>query len=116
MRKVCFYIGHGVEVRYFLLSGIVQELENRNIQCCLLLRKEIISPVLDEYIYKYNIKTIYLTFTNEDIVPSSFENYFRSIRNARKRIKNIPIYSHFAGNLGNPRKYDKIIISIHYIR
>jgi hypothetical protein len=109
MRKVGLYIGHGVEVRYFLLSGISDALIARDVEVCLIIRPEIQSVTLQKYVDQYKINVLRTDFSEKGVKPAPFEKYIRAARNARKRYLNIPLYSHFGGNIDRKRSFDFVM-------
>lgn len=102
--KVGFYINHGVEVRYFILSGLL-DLIRKNFDVCFY-TNDVYSKTLDNYAVKYNIKVKILPINK--ISKPKFESYLRTFTNARKRSNNISIYNHF-GNLPPEKFYDGLL-------
>jgi hypothetical protein len=105
MKKVGFYINNGIEVRYFLLSGLA-DLLRKTYDICLLVN-ETHSKVLEEYALKYQIET--LTLPEVIIKPPRWEKYIRSFTNSRKRAQNVAIYSHHGANYTDKRRYDILV-------
>lgn len=109
MGKIGFYINHGVEVRYFLLSGLA-DLYKGTDEVCLYVHDNH-SEVLKEYSLKYNVVVKVLPEIN--VNKSSFERFQRAFTNARKRANDVAIYNHF-GLLSSPKFYD-IFFKIPFI-
>lgn len=103
MKKVGFYINHGVEVRYFLLSGLLDQVRKTN-KVCLYIHEEH-SEILESYKQEYKVEVKVLPFGVAK--RARFEGYIRSFTNARKRGNDVSIYSHF-GLISKSRFYDEI--------
>ena len=103
MKKVGFYINHGVEVRYFLLSGLLDEVRKTN-KVCLYIHEEH-SEILEKYKleYKVEVKVLPIGVAKR----ARYEGFIRSFTNARKRGNDVSIYSHF-GLISKSRFYDKV--------
>jgi hypothetical protein len=111
-----FYIGHGVEARHFLLSGLVDKALEKG-KVVLFTRKKINSPFLDYYVNNLDVETVSVN----DISPNKSSVFIggiiRALRNSRKRLNKVSIYSHFGGATNKIRKYDFLTGNdfIHYI-
>lgn len=108
MAKHLFYISQGVEVRYFLLSGLT-DLLKANSEVALLIDENNDSPILKKYIKQFDIETIVLPLQQFNINIWKYESYIRTMRNARKRVDNSPIFKHFGGNANQSKWYDKLL-------
>lgn len=97
-KRVGIYVGHGVEMRHFVLSGLTRELEKQRCEVVLLLDKSIESSFFQEYIDKYNLKTILLDTQLANYPASKWEGRLRSMRDARKRYSDEPKYRHYGGS------------------
>jgi len=93
MSKIGFYIGHGVEVRYFLLSGFTEFVRQQN-QVVLLIRENIDSLFFDEYIKEFKVDVIRLPVIKPNKTSIFLAQLIRSFRNSRKRLTKNKIYSH----------------------
>jgi len=103
LEKVGFYIYHGVEVRYFLLSGLVDEIRREN-DVCLYIHQEP-SIILEDYAREYKVQ---LKLIPVEIGETpKFEGYLRAFTNSRKRINDVSIYSHF-GYTTTSKFYDSL--------
>lgn len=101
MSKVAFYLLHGLEVRHFLLSGLLEKEAELN-EVVLLMGEKIESPLLQEYLSNFKIDLTYLPVTEIKKSGFTIEAGIRSIRDARKRRKQLGIYHHFKkGAKGN---------------
>lgn len=99
MGKVAFYIGHGVEVRHYLISGLLDAVRETK-SVVLVVDEQLESNTLKEYLVFYKVPILRMPkLVNSK--PSFFiEGVIRAIRDARKRHKKIGIYRHF-GEVGN---------------
>jgi hypothetical protein len=102
--KIGFYINHGLEVRYYLLSGLL-DLCRKDYEVCFY-TNSINSKVLIDYTLKYKVEVKVLPI--HKIPKPKFEAYLRSFTNARKRANNVEIYNHF-GALPPKRFYDFLL-------
>lgn len=100
MSKIGFYIGHGVEVRHFLLSGFIEFVKQKN-QVVLLIRENIDSPFFDEYIKEFEIDVIRLPSLKPNKTSVFLAQLTRSFRNSRKKLTANKIYSHFESSNNN---------------
>lgn len=111
-----FYIGHGIEARHFLLSGLVDKAMEKG-KVILFTRKDINSPFLDYYVSNLDLEIVGIN----DISPNKFSVFIggiiRALRNSRKRLNKVSIYSHFGGTTNKIRQYDFLTGNylIHYI-
>jgi len=93
-RKYAFLINHGVEVRHFILSGLLQQVQATN-DACILVRQEINSPALNEYISQYHVEAVRLPFSSNLKKRHRLEAYITAIRKARKRLKGLGNFHNF---------------------
>lgn len=105
MGKHMFYISQGIEVRYFLLSGIINQARKLH-DVVLLIDEKNSSGVLKDYIQEYQLDTIELPISELNFKKSKFETYIRILNNSRKRNSKNYIYNHFGGNLNSNKWYD----------
>lgn len=94
-RRVGFLVDQGVELRHFALSGLVSEYRKNDFQVVLLLTKRFDTPFFKEYIEKYDLLTQVIPSELINYPASKFESRLRLLRDARKRIRKEPLYSHF---------------------
>lgn len=94
MRTFAFLINHGVEVRHFLLSGLIDELRTRH-QVVILLRAETNSPALNHYIETYQVPVVQLPYASDLRKRHRNEHYLSKIRKARKARLGIGNYHNF---------------------
>lgn len=94
-KRIGVLVNHGVELRHFVLSGLVDAYRNKGEEVVLLLTKDFNSPFFNEYIEKYKLETRLLSKTLVEYPASKWESRLRSLRDARKRLLNEPLYSHF---------------------
>ena len=109
MNKIGFFIHHGVEVRYFLLSGLLNFYKEKN-EVCLYVTEDH-SEVLKDYANKYNVEI--KTLPSIDLKTPKFEGYLKAFTNARKRASKNPIYSHL-GQISTNKPFD-IIFKIKFV-
>jgi len=93
-KKYAFLINHGVEVRHFILSGLLQQVQASN-DACILVRQEIDSPALKEYISQYHVEAVRLPFASSLKRRHRLEAYITAIRKARKRVKGLGNFHNF---------------------
>jgi len=93
--RVGFLVEQGVELRHFALSGLVSEYRKNDYQVVLLLTERFDTPFFKEYIEKYDLETQVIPSELINYPASKFEGRLRSLRDARKRIRKEPLYSHF---------------------
>lgn len=96
IKRVAFYIGHGVEIRHFILSGIFQEVQNKG-EAIILMKQDIKSDFLMDYLD--TSKIIYL----DGVIGKKrhpIEGIISLTRKARLRFKKI-------GNFHNYQEIDK---------
>ena len=94
-KRIGVLVDHGVELRHFVLSGLVDAYRNKGNEVVLLLTKDYNTPFLNEYIEKFELETQLLSKTLVEYPASKWESRLRSLRDARKRLLNEPLYSHF---------------------
>ena len=101
MGKVAFYLLHGLEVRHFLLSGLLEKEAEQN-EVILIIGEKVDSPLLKEYLATYRVTLINLPIIEIKKSGVAIEAGIRSIRDARKRRKKLGIYNHLKkGQNGN---------------
>ena len=94
MSKIAFYFLHGIEVRHFILSGLLKKISEEN-EVIFITEKKIESSIFDEYLQTYKVKFLVLPPTEIKKTGTKIEAGIRAIRDARKRRKQLGIYSHF---------------------
>lgn len=100
-----FYIGHGVEARHFLLSGFIDKTLEKG-KVILFTRKDINSPFLDYYVNNLDVEIVSINDISPNKSSVIIGRIIRALRNSRKRLNKISIYSHFGGTTNKIRKYD----------
>jgi hypothetical protein len=100
-RKVGFYIEHGLEIRLFLLSGLVTEIRKSN-EVCLYI-KEDFSEIFKIYSKEFEIQFKILPLGKPRV--SILDKFLRMYTNSKKRGTRSQIYSHF-GKVSKGRFYD----------
>ncbi len=93
MSKVAFYLLHGLEVRHFLLSGLLENVGKHN-EVVLFIGERIESPLLNQYLKCYNVSLINLPLIEIIKTGTTVESGIRSIRDARKRRHHLGVYNH----------------------
>jgi hypothetical protein len=104
LKNIALYIRHGVEVRYFLLSGLADQLKKEN--NVYLVCDDITSENFKGYLNIYNFKILNIPKFEPNKI--TYEKYVRSFTNARKRVKNKETYSHFGSINKEPKWFDWI--------
>ncbi|MEZ5045877.1 MAG: hypothetical protein R2831_02685 [Chitinophagaceae bacterium] len=108
MGKIAFYIKHGIEVRYYVLSGLSDYYKSLGHEVCLLLPKEITTDI-KKYAHEYQIKTYTIsTSVFNSNKYSTYLPYIRAITDARRRAKNAEMFNHHAVVNTKRKKIDTI--------
>ena len=113
-KRIGILVDHGVELRHFVLSGLVDAYRNKGNEVVLLLTKDFNTPFFNEYIEKFELETQLLSKTLVEYPASKWESRLRSLRDARKRLLNEPLYSHFSKN-NNDNRFFRILCKIGLI-
>lgn len=103
--KIGLLINHGIEVRYYLLSGLLHYLKEQGHEAILIV-PDVPSSYLREYIDLFNIK--YEILPTKANSTSKYDALARSVGNARKRSSNTKIYHHYGADLSTPKWYDSL--------
>lgn len=116
MNKTGFYIGHGIEARYFLLSGLVDRALEKG-KVVLFTRKKINSPFLDYYVNNLDVEIVSINDISPNKSSVFISRIIRQQRNSRKRLKKVKVYAHSGGIINKVRKYDFLTGNylLHYI-
>lgn len=93
-KRIGFLIDHGVELRHFVLSGLMESYRNNGDDVVFLLANDFNTPFFNEYIESYELETQLLQNVFIECKASKWESRLRSLRDARKNLLNEPIYSH----------------------
>ena len=91
--KIGFYIGQGVEIRHFILSGLFQKAAE-NGEAIIIMKNDMDSNYLKDYVEADKI--IYLPDFKEIKKRHFIETYVSGIRMARLRFKKIGNFHHFS--------------------
>ena len=102
MKKIGFFIAHGVEARYFILSGIIEAIKTSN-KVVVFVSNTINSSFLNEYVSLYNIEVVKIPIINKSNKAKYVDRFARFLRNSRRRLNGVKIYSHF-GNISNRKR------------
>ena len=113
MRKIGFYIDHGVEARHFFLSGLISLLSEKY-NVVIFINKKINSIYLNEYLSDINVEIIKLKDIPQNKFPKFVLSVVRAFRNSRKRFNNIKIFSHFGG-LSNSLRWNDFLTGNYII-
>lgn len=114
MRVFGFLCNHGVEVRHFLLSGLVHSIRSQA-AVKMILRAETDSPALNEYLDFFKMPRAVMPFETKIARRHKNEHYLSKIRKARKKRLGIGNYHNFRNEnealtaqdhfLGNPLSF-----------
>lgn len=105
VKKIGFYIGHGVEIRHFILSGLYKQAEEQG-DVIIFRRENIPSKFLNEYLGDTHI--IYLNEIKTK-KRSRIEAFILLIRSARLRLKNIGNFHHIDKNKDSNKFKDFVL-------